>query len=493
LTYTLTYLVNKSDNMNRKKNHVRRKQTHHISAGKRRAKNKSSDGNASTSSSGGDMDDIMAQLQLQRERQKQKKKDDTADVLAAAKVKEDNKPKERDAAPSIKQEIGDFRFDPISNRYLPKSSFNKSDRKEAKKQAKIVSIDRLRWGKRDSISDEDVSRVLFRGSALDHSRTLPNKHAQKKKAKKQHGDNESCSEQQCDPQQHIPCSERVVQLLTTSLQYANSHKRNAIVNILGPIAMARGATVVPSTVTDDMLSSYTKTRRSDQQPLTTEMQQHTSRKSRELSSSKPVPRPVPKEIQRRKKSTKSPTRKSPMGERWHSLLHPIIQSGMSLGTPYDCICKTFLPPTASTFDIQPHPNSIPSVVTIAGEELFCRQKYSLPPGGRKAFQLANPPDNNAWNLSVLDHVDTTCQSVKFSPCANQIGILAHDSSLQYCFAFKNFDSKSTSLTHIVRLDDVQVNDFCFSPNGETVCYRVLFDIFPVLSSHLNHNVLCCIE
>jgi len=454
--------------MNQNKNHVRRKQNHRSSSGKRRAKNKSSDGNASTNSSGGEMDDVMAQLQLQRERQKQKKKDGTADVLAAAKVREDTKPKKRDAAPSLKQESGDFRFDPISNRYLPKSSFIKRDRKEAQDQAKNVSIDRLRWGKRYSISDEDVRRVIFRGSALENSRPLPNTSAaQKKKAKKQRGDNESCNEQQYDPQQQIPCSDRIVQLLTTSLQYANSHKRNAIVNILGPIAMARGAKVVPSAVTDDMLC-YTKTSKSDQQ-----MQQHTSRKSRDVSSTEPVTQPVPINIQRREKSTKSSTRKSFMGERWHSLLHPIIQSGMSLGTPYDCICKTFLPPTASTFDIQPqrnNPNSIPSVVTIAGDELFCRQKYSIPPGGRRAFQLSNPPDYcSAWNLSVLDHVDTTCQSVKFSPY--QIGVLAHDSSFQYCFAFKTFAPNSSSLTHVVPLDDVQVNDFCFSPNGETVCYR----------------------
>ena len=106
--------------MNQNKNHVRRKQNHRSSSGKRRAKNKSSDGNASTNSSGGEMDDVMAQLQLQRERQKQKKKDGTADVLAAAKVREDTKPKKRDAAPSLKQESGDFRFDTISNRYLPK-------------------------------------------------------------------------------------------------------------------------------------------------------------------------------------------------------------------------------------------------------------------------------------------------------------------------------------------------------------------------------------
>jgi len=437
---------------------------HNIMGKKRRAK-KSSDGTAS--SSGSDMDDIMAQLQLQREKQKQTTKENKVDVSPVAKGK---KQKKRETAPSIKQEIGDFRFDPISNRYLPKSSFNKPDRFEAQTKVKNVSIDRLRWGKRNSISDEDVRKILFHGSALDYSRPpQPNMQAQNKNRKKRNGSNESSIKQQADAEQQIPCSNRIVQLLTTSLQYANSHKRNGIVNILGPIAMARGATVVPSAVSDDMLTLDAKSMRSDPQPLVRGMQQGTSsRQSRKLNSAENVQHPIQAGIQQLTSTTaRISTVKSSsntLNQKWHSLLFPM---NTCVGNPLnDCVCKTYLPPTASTFDIQSHANSIPSVVTIADNELFCRQSSFIPPDGRRAFQSdASPNDDRAWNLSVFNHADTTNQCVKFAPSANHMGILANDSSLQYCFAIKNFDSKSASSMHVpLQLDNGQVNDFCFSSN-----------------------------
>lgn len=436
---------------------------------KRRAKNKSSGGTAS--GGGGDMDDIMAQLKLQRERQKQKTKDDKVD---ASPVAEGKKQKKRETAPSIKQDIGDFRFDPISNRYLPKSSFNKPDRNEAQTQVKNVSIDRLRWAKRNSISDEDARRILFHGSALDYSRPQSNMQAKSKKTKKQHGGNESGTKQQSDFEQQIPCSERIVQLLTVSLQYANSHKRNAIVNILGPIAMARGATVVPSAVSDEMLALDAKSRRSDSQPLSRGIQQGAkSRQPRKISPAKNVQHPVPTGIQQlaattARISTVTSSSPSSFSQRWHSLLFPM---STCVGNPLnDCVCKTYLPPTASTFDIQPHSSSIPSVITIADNELFCRQSVFIPPNGRRVFQSDAPPDGDrAWNMPVLNHADTTSQCVKFAPSANQMGILANDSSLQYFFVLKNFDSKNASPTHVaLPLDNGQVNDFCFSSNGETL-------------------------
>ena len=183
----------------------RGKQNHPTMGRKRRAKSKSSGGAAS--SSGGDMDDIMRQLQLQRERQKQKTKDNKVDVSSTT---EGKKQKTRETAPSIKQEIGDFRFDPISNRYLPKSSFNKQDRFEAQTKVKNVSIDRLRWEKRNSISDEDVRRIIFHGSALDYSRPQSDMQAQNKKTRKRHSGDESSITQQPDVEQQIPCSGRIV-------------------------------------------------------------------------------------------------------------------------------------------------------------------------------------------------------------------------------------------------------------------------------------------
>ena len=432
---------------------MRRSKKNHHNNGKRRVKNnnkKLSDGN--TSSSGGEMDDIVAQLQRQRERQKQKKKDNLADVSPAPDAKVEKKSKKRETNPSIKQEIGDFRFDPISNRYLPKLSFNKLDRNEAQQQAKHVNIDRLRWGKRNSIADEDVRRVLFHGSALDYSCPLQNTNTHKKKTKKQHDDNKSDSEQQYHAQKQIPCSDRIVHLLTTSLQYAtNSHKRNAIANIIGPRTLARGATVVPSAVSEQMLASNTKRRSLDQQSVPMVVQQLAATVASKLPSSS-------------------------LNQKWYSLLFPMRTNVNDPSDDY--ICKSYLPPTASTFDIQAYPNSIPSVVTTADRELFCRQKYSIPTDGRVAFQSDAPYDEeSAWDLSVVTHIDVSCQCVKFSPKVDHIGILGQDiDSLGYYFVFKRFDLDSTNSEHLVSMDG-QINNFCFSPNGERLFGIVFFVVF----------------
>ena len=442
--------------MNRNKNLQRR----HHNNGKRRAKNKASDESAAGGGGGGDMDDIMTQLQLQRQRQRQKQQKDTDVAAADVEVNDHKKSKKKrsDATAAPRQEIGDFRFDSISKRYLPKTSFNnKPDKNAQQKQSKNVSIDRLRWTKRHSISDEDVRRVIFRGSALlDSSLSLPNTQAQKKTKKKRHDDNDSFLQQQID--QQIPCSERIVQLLTTSLQYANnSHKRNAIANILGPITIARGVKVVPSAVSEDM-SSYTKSRKSKQ----------------DCSLTDNCHSPVPQQQTTTAKSSATTSSQNIFNRSWYSLLHPIIPSrqvilNLGLSPPYDCVCKTYLPPTASTFDIQSHPNSIPSVVTFANGELFCRQNVSIPSEGLRAFRSDDPPNYNiAGELPIYDLVglrqgNRKHQCVRFAPQANHIGILSHDSSMNYYFAFKNIVARNVRPNVFSGLDG-QVNDFCLSRN-----------------------------
>jgi len=445
--------------MNRKKHVRRRKQNHQNNNGKHHAKNMPSDYRA-----GDGMDDIMAQLQLQRQRQKQQKDTDTA--AAAEGNMKGEKSKKRSAAAPIKQDIGKFRFDPISNRYLPKSSFNKQDDKNNdQKQSTNVRIDRLRWGERNFISDEDVRRVLFRGSALDNLYPIMANTRALKKSKKHQGDHDSIDDSH---QQVIPCSERIVQLLTTSLQYANySHKRNAIVNILGPLTIARGAKVVASALSVgrvDMLSSYTK-----------------RRKSRDIIETENNVQPLSPiqthQQQQMATSEKTAVQTSPnaLNPNWYSLLHPMIPSRQitlspgfrSLILPYDCVCKLFLPPTAATFDIQPYLNSMPSVVTLADHALFCRQSYSIPAEGTRAFQIDDPPDDNSvWDFSIDENVNRKCLCVRFSPSSNHVGILTHDLSINNDFVFKNFGSSDARMSVFSGMD--QMNDFCFSLNGTTV-------------------------
>ena len=452
----------KQTKMNKKTHHSRQKQKRRNN-GKRRAKNDSSDGPANYRND--DMDDIMAQLQLQRQRQKQKKIDENdAAINIEERNGEQNNAKKRSADSSIKPDIGDFRFDPNSNRYLPKSCLNKPDN-EAKKERKNVNIDRLRWGKRNSISDEDWRRVVFRGSAIDSSDKLPTDRSQKKESKKQH----------ISDSQQIPCSERIVQLLTTSLQYASPRKRNSIVNLLGPISIARGAKIIPSAVSEDMLLSDATIQRSSQQTFSTEVQQPTSLKARASSHESSDHQQAPTQIQQNNNATNHTTMKLSSSNtldhpRWYSLLHPIIKKGSKLGMPYDCVCKTYLPPTASTFDILPHSNFLPAVVTNTDRKLFCRQKCPISKHGRQAFRSdisdAPPYEFSTWDFNLDDGI--TCQSVKFSSFDNVVGSLQRDSSLNYQLVLNNFDPNASSAPIFKRDLEGQVNDFCFPPSSECV-------------------------
>lgn len=372
------------------------------------------------------MTDVMAQLRLQRQKEQSK----VANAAAKCNI---NKSVQ-------KQEIGDFRFDPITNRYLPKSSFRKSYQNATQKQVKNnVIIDRLRWKTRNSVTDEAVTRVIFRGSTISSS-----------------------LEQKANSSQVIPCSERSIHLLLISRSYCrSSQRRDDIVNNIGPISIARGAKVISAAVTEDILRTNTNDRQLNNE------QQHVSKKR--------FPQPHTNAAMAMKSS-------SLHNQMWYSLLRPIISSRkiilqpeLSTSTPYDCMCKSYLPPSLTTFDIRSYPNALPSVVTLANEEIFCRQKEPIHSNGRRAFKTGDPHcTDSAWELpgsaifdyAALRKTERKYQCVRFAHSTNHIGIVASDVNMNYHFAYKNIFRRNEPATHIFSDLEGPVNDFCFSPNGK---------------------------
>ena len=418
---------------------------------RRYEKSKPSDGSPEAEAEGNNsnsMADVMAQLRLQRQKAQSK-------VTNAAETEARTKCNIKKSVQN--QEIGKFRFDPITNRYLPKSSFHKSGRRSkqravqnalynlhsnaTQKQVKTNAIiDRLRWKTHNSVTDEAVRRVIFRGSTISTS-----------------------LEQKADSSQVIPCSERSIQLLLTSRSYCrSSQRRDDIVNIIGPIAIARGAEVIPAAVTEDILRTNTRDSQSNKK------QQHA----------------VPKKQFQQPHINAAMNSSSLHNQMWYSLLRPIIpsrkiilQPELSTSTPYsyDCMCKSYLPPNSSTFDIRSHPNALPSVVTLANEEIFCRQKEPIHSNGRRAFKTGDPHcTHSAWELpgsaifdcAGLRKADRKYQCVRFSHSTNHIGIVASDVNMNYYFAYKNIFRRNEPPTHTFSDLEGPVNDFCFSPNGK---------------------------
>ena len=408
-------------------------------------KSKPSDGSPEGNISNS-MADVMAQLRLQRQKEQSK-------ATSAAKTEARTKCNINKSVQ--KQEIGNFRFDPITNRYLPKSSFHKSDRRSkqrafqnalynlnsnsTQKQVKNnVIIERLRWKTRNSVTAEAVRRVIFRGSTISTS-----------------------LEQQADSQV-IPCSERSIQLLLTSRSYCrSSQRRDDIVNMIGPIAIARGAKVIPAAVTEDTLRTNTRDRQSNEQ-------QH-----------------VPKKRFPQSHTNAAMKSSSLHNQMWYSLLRPIIpsrkiilQPELSTSTPYsyDCMCKSYLPPNSSTFDIRSYPNALPSVVTLANEEIFCRHKEPIHSNGRRAFSQTGDSHctHAAWELpgsaifdcAALRKMDRKYQCIRFAHSTNHIGIVASDVKMNYYFAYKNVFRRNEPPTHTFSDLEGPINDFCFSPNGK---------------------------
>ena len=164
----------------------------------------------------------------------------------------------------------------------------------------------------------------------------------------------------------IPCTERTSLLLSTSLQYcANIQRRNAISSMLGPMSVARKAKIVSTSSTLEDVKRNTKQYN---------MQSHYSIDRREEGLETCL-QPFATTI------CKSSTSASC---RWFSMLCPLKvgpQDIIHKQVPYDCICKSYLQPTSSTFDVLPNScstrGSMPHVATLLNDSIFYRESRPI--------------------------------------------------------------------------------------------------------------------
>jgi hypothetical protein len=240
--------------------------------------------------------EIIAQLQLQRKkhaRQLLREESVAATIATSQGTREDPSTygldgsrkveKRRRSTPECERSVmGNFRYDPTLKRYFPKSAFAATDKNN--NDACILRIrKRISTPKNEHdgcivdarnlisekgplhggiVSNGDMRRIAFRGTCLPNDKVFhieqcasysSPSHDQKRKKL-------LANEIDANILPPFPCSERTKLLLTTSLEYCTtSTRRNAIVSrMLGPMSIARKATMTPTLSTLEMLRNETK-------------------------------------------------------------------------------------------------------------------------------------------------------------------------------------------------------------------------------------------
>ena len=240
----------------------------------------------------------------------------------------------------------------------------------------------------------------------------------------------------------LPCTQRTSLLLLTSLQYCSSaQKRNRINKLLGPLSVTRKATIV-STLSklEDIGQKSTYDIDNDDQPAI-------------------------------------PT--YPIQSRYYSMLHPLQlpprnppyvygqQTNEHTTIPYDCICKSYLEPTNSTFDVLPiydinsrrfTNNALPHIATISNDSIYYR------PGGTYS--------NNAGSAFEIEMYKGPGQfrfhSVKIAPYSTRElqmvgGIVLNTGINVQAFAITKAVPNNNQ-RRMVPCKDL-IYDFCFTPSG----------------------------
>ena len=348
------------------------------------------------------MDDILAQLQRQREKKKQQQsKEDETSSGAAASIPvpqhHDDTSTISSSTASFKQTqktnvlSGKYHYDPTTKRYYPSSTLKSNgnndvciQRIQEKKQmlqdnmgCKVDgsiksnnSNNMVEDGflcRRGAVADEDIRRIIFRGSACLMSNinegeemstiSLDGKRNPIKKKQRRHNNvnHLPTDTKTVERRRRIPCTERTSQLLSTSLQYcANIQKRRAVSSMLGPMSVARKAKIVSTSSTLEDVKRNTKLYN---------IQSYYSIDRREEGLEALLQPFAMKQQQFEKSST------------WLSILFPLwVPQNQQEQLPYDCICKSYLQPTSSTFDVLPNScSTMPHVATILNDSIFYRE------------------------------------------------------------------------------------------------------------------------
>ena len=241
----------------------------------------------------------------------------------------------------------------------------------------------------------------------------------------------------------LPCTQRSSLLLLASSQYCTSaHKRNRINKLLGPLSVARKATIV---------STLSKLE---------DIEQKSTQENIDNDDRPTIPT-------------------YPIQSRYYSMLHPLQlpprnppyvygqQTNEQTTIPYDCICKSYLEPTNSTFDILPiydidssrqrSTNSLPYIATISNDSIYYR------PGGTSsnagsAFEIEmykGPGQFRFHSVKVAPYSTVEQQMVG--------GIVLNTGINVQAFAITKAIPNNNQ-RKMVPCKDL-IYDFCFTPSG----------------------------
>jgi len=455
-----------------------------------------------------------------------------------SKKRNDRKNNTRSAAVSAAAtSIEGYIYDPMKKRYFPASTFDKPNGNtdiciqrlqqstaNARKQEMISGIEGNSggcehgksnfdfWVQRD-VSDRDISRLLFRGTLfyqyiseptnesdkLSSPSTTPTKRGKRKKNDiKSERDFDKLSEHQCgffamdqsiscnnhfSRKGHIPCSERTAALLFSSLRYCtNLHRRERIISVLGPMRIAHGSRIIHTATASAEIPAVINSFDAAV-PIASPGDESVNKKNANKQRSSAIAQHSAKQSQHDKDDVPK--------KMWYSMLYPIIPFRRveeviinqhhpipQVNAPSDCLCKSYLQPTAPTFDVLPvfssSDNYLPQVVTIANNALYYRPSLEVPPDGRDAFLLGgcSISDVDAVNnfpkpVELLrSSMSDVYQGVRFAPFSTQDNVVVGSVSYNYIGEVASFSLQSTDNTRIDKkmLNDC-VNDFCFSPGS----------------------------
>ena len=306
-------------------------------------------GQSNNDAVGVDDDDIIAQLQRQRQKQAQQKFNESPIQNSVEAVAKETR-------------VGIFQYNPITKRYFPKSTFTANGSNDAciqRVQKHLLATlddntidnlgnDQLRRPA-SALTIGEIRRISFRRARLyNHAPSIYHNNGQRPSTIHDKKKLRANTVKKSPP---FPCTERTKLLLTTALEYCPiSRKRNLIYNMLGPIIIAKRATITSNSST--LLSLRNK---SEDFTKCNERSQ-----ARQFNAF-----PIHKWSQNVFKS-----RSDSSSSELFSMLLPLSNSNRQWSD--DCDCKSYLQHTSPTFDVMlsvgdKHSIAMPHIATIAND------------------------------------------------------------------------------------------------------------------------------
>lgn len=394
-------------------------------------------------------DDIVAQLQRQRQKQAQQAKQ-CATVATITNTPRELSPAGIDASRNGRS-MGKFQYDPATKRYFPKSDFatngnNNACTQQIQKQLQFIdnadanNIEMKRYG--DNVTTSDIRSMIFRGPCLLNDNICNSNGQHAYSSLLWHGGQKRKKLRAVtrieDSSPPFSGTQRMAILQTTSLEYCSSfRRRNAIVSKLEPITIARRATVKPNLSTLERLRSETK--------IWTHQFACDGRQQKRQLNAWPI------------QSTKSRSEPS-SAHQLYAMLRPLSNQETSWND--DCDCKSYLQPTAPTFDVIPsyrdrHSIAMPHMATLSNDGVYYQR-----PSRDNTYSWLELHSHPAHSSNKSQGVRLATNGQKFF-----VGCIVYDSWIPDKHSFKlkqtMYNTEYEAVGHVQYSLPSPVNDFCF--------------------------------